>query len=276
MAKSFAAPFHAALGLLGALALPAAAYPPGSPMSDFGPSQISLGLFADHSGQDLFEEGAPSVLNTFGLSLDYAPWPYLALGMFGGGAELDTDVPDSRLNDPKAVGFNTGLSLYGGAAGKLATPRFGDAWRLVVHGSSAWFNAEDDFGNVKRGILSNAGGSLQFLVRGRLNLVLGGEFQVIPWGEQLGPNDDRAEAFGISEQSGVMDYMRGLVGVEWFFKGKNQPFVSVAFRPTGAIGWHDHLGLRNASVSISLGAIATLPGKGKNRVDDEDEPPVED
>ena len=28
-------------------------------MSDFGPSQVSLGLFFDHSGQDLFEDGLP-------------------------------------------------------------------------------------------------------------------------------------------------------------------------------------------------------------------------
>ena len=64
--------------------------------------------------------------------------------------------------------------------------------------------------------------------------------------------------------------MRGIVGVEYYFKGKNRPFVSVAFRPTGAIGWHDELGLRNASISVSLGAMATL---GKEKPDaGEDEP----
>ena len=54
--------------------------------------------------------------------------------------------------------------------------------------------------------------------------------------------------------------------MEYFFKGKNRPFLSVAFRPTGATDWHEHLGLRNASVSITLGAITTLPGKGPGQI----------
>jgi hypothetical protein len=242
-------------------------------MSDFGPNQVSMSLFFDHSGQDLFEEFAPSMLNTMGLSADYAPWPYLSVGVFGGGAELDVDVPDGRVGEDSAFGFNTGLSLYGGASGKLATPRFaGETTRLVAHGSAGWFNAEDDNRNVKRGLMCNAGATLQFLAWGRLNIVLGGEFQAIVLGEQESPLTTAPVPFGMSAPSGPVDYMRGVIGVEYFFKGKNQPFLSVAVRPTGATDLHDHLGLRNASISVSLGAIATLPSKWGGSQIQEEEP----
>jgi hypothetical protein len=242
-------------------------------MSDFGPNQVSMSLFFDHSGQDLFEESAPSMLNTMGLSADYAPWPYLSIGVFGGGAELDVDLPDSRVGDDSAFGFDTDLSLYGGASGKLATPRFaGGTTRLVAHGSAAWFNAEDANRNVKRGLMCNAGATLQFQAWGRMNFVLGGEFQAILRGEQESPLTTSAQPFGLAAPSGPIDYMRGIIGVEYFFKGKNQPFLSVAVRPTGATNVHDHLGLRNASISVSLGAIATLPSKWGGSQIQEEEP----
>lgn len=264
---------------LTALMLPALAlgFPPGTPMSDFGPSQVALGMFFDHSGQDLFEESAPSVLNTTGVAVEYAPWPYLALGVFGGGAEFDVDVPDSRIGDTSAIGFNTGYSLYGGASAKLATPRFvSGTTRLVLYGSAGYLNAKDDFKNEKRGILCNAGGSFQFLTLGKLNFVLGGEFQAMLLGEQTSSLRKEPEPFGVSAPAGAMDYLRGLVGVEYYFKGKNQPFLSVAFRPTGATNWHDNLGLRNASVSVVLGAIATINSKGKNQVQEEEPGMAED
>lgn len=258
-----------------ALILPALAlgYPPGSPMSDFGPNQVSMSLFFDHSGQDLFDVSAPSMLNTMGLSADYAPWPYLSIGVFGGGAEFDVDVPDNRAGEDSAFGFNTGISFYGGASGKLATPRFaGGTARLVAHGSAGWFNAEDANRNVKRGLMCNAGATMQYLAWGRLNLVLGGEFQAIVKGEQENPLSASPEPFGVAAPSGPIDYFRGVIGVEYFFKGKNQPYLSVAVRPTGATTWHDHLGLRNASISVSLGAIATLPTKWGGNQFQEEEP----
>jgi hypothetical protein len=242
-------------------------------MSDFGPNQVSMSLFFNHSGQDLGVESAPSMLNTMGLSADYAPWPYLALGVFGGGAELDVDVPDARAGDDSAFGFNGGLSLYGGGAAKLATPRIvGGTTRLVAYGSAGWFNAEDGNRNVKRGLMCNAGATLQYLVKGRFNIVLGGEFQAILMGEQESPLTKEPVPFGMSEPTGPMDYMRGVAGFEYYFKGRNQPFLSVAVRPTGATDRHDHLGLRNASISVSVGAIATLPSKWGGSQIQEEEP----
>lgn len=258
---------------LTALLLPALALgsPPGMPMSDFGPSQVALGLFFDHSGQDLFENSSPSVLNTTGLGVEYAPWPYLALGVFGGGAELDVDVPDAQVGDTSAYGYNTGYSLFGGASMKAASPRFVNGTsRLVLYGSAGYVDAKDDFKNEKRGLLCNAGGSFQYLALGKLNFVVGGEFQALLEGEQTSPLRQDPEPFGLSAPAGALDYMRGLVGVEYYFKGKNQPFISVAFRPTGATNWHDNLGLRNASVSVVLGAIATINTKGKNQVQEEE------
>lgn len=260
--------FAPCLLLLPALALGA---PPGAPMSDLGASQVALGLFFDHSGQDLYENGYPSMLNTMGLSADYAPWPYLAVGAFAGAAEFDVDVPEELSEDTAAKGFNGALSFYGGASLKLATPRFaGGAMRFVAYGTGGYFDAADEFENQRRGIMCQSGLTLQYLAWGRVNFVLGGEFQAIVMGEQRNALRDDPEPFGMSAPAGAMDYLRGLAGVEVYFAGKNRPFISVAVRPTGATDWHDNLGLRNASISITLGAIATLTSKGKNQVQEEE------
>lgn len=264
---------------LSALLFPALAlaFPPGSPMSDFGPAQVALGLFFDHSGQDLFQEPQPSVLNTAGLSLDYAPWPFLALGLFAGGAEFDIDVADGMEDDTSKLGYNTGFSFHGGGSLKLATPRFASGTtRLVAYGSAGYLDAEDDFGNRKRGIMTNSGANVQVMAWRRVNLVLGAEFQAILEGEQTSAADGTPIPMGMSEPSGPLDYMRGVFGVEYFFKGKNQPFLSVAIRPSGATDRHEHLGLRNASVSITLGAIATLPGKNAGQAQEEEPGMVEE
>jgi hypothetical protein len=160
---------------------------------------------------------------------------------------------------------------------KLATPRFASGTtRLVAYGTAAYLNAEDEFDNKKTGVMTNSGLSVQYLVRDRLNLVIGGEFQALLEGEQTSFNRTSPEPFGLTSPVGPVDYLRGLIGIEWFFKGKNRPFVSLAVRPTGTTAWHDHLGLRNASISITLGAIATLPGKGKNQIQEEEPGLAED
>jgi hypothetical protein len=264
----------AGLLLIPCLALGA---PPGVPMSDFGPNQVSLGLFFDHSGQDLYESSAPSMLNSTGLAVEYAPWPYLAIGGFAGGAEFDVDVPDALVNDDSAFGFNGEYSFYGGGSLKLATPRFASGTtRLVAQATGAYFNAEDENENVRKGIMTNSGLTVQALAWGRLNLVIGAEFQALLQGEQTSPVRKDPEPFGISAPGGPVDYMRGIVGVEYYFKGVNKPFISVAFRPTGATGWHDNLGLRNGSIAITLGAMATLPAKGKNQINEEEPGLAED
>jgi hypothetical protein len=245
------------------LAFPVLAWaiPPGAPMSDFGPSQISLAAFFDHSGQDLFRDLYPSVLNTTGVSLDYGPWPYVQAGLFAGAAEFDVALPESRLKDTSAYAFNTDYSFSGGASLKLATPHFvSGTTRLVGFGSAAYFDNEDQAGNDKRGLVCNAGATLQWLVAGRLNLVLGGEFYTLI-GEQKDARGGGGEDFSISRPDGPIDFGRGILGVEWFFRGRNRPFISVAFRPTGSLGWHDDLGLRGGSISVSLGAMTTLGKK---------------
>ena len=246
----------------------ALAFPPGAPMSDFGPSQVSLSAYFDHSGQDLFLDGSPSVLNSTGMSLDYGPWPFAQFGLFAGATELDVALPDSRLADSSAYAFNTDYKFSGGASLKLATPRFANGTtRAVVFGSATYFDNEDEIGNGKLGFIYNGGATVQYLFRNRLNLVLGGEgYAVI--GEQR-TAATAGQPFAISQPDGVIDFMRAIVGVEWYFKGKNRPFVSVAFRPTGNTAWHDDLGIRNASISVSLGAMATL-GKEKPEAGEED------
>lgn len=255
-----------------ALWLPAlaAAFPPGAPMSDFGPSQVSLSAYFDHSGQDLYEEGAPSVLNSTGLSVDYAPWPFVQAGLFGGASEFDIALPESRLKEDSAFAFNTDYALSAGASLKLATPRFaGGTTRAVAFGSAMFFDNEDELGNGRMGMFYNGGATVQYLFRGRLNLVLGAEIFAIV-GEQRTARSGGDDPFGVTQAGGTVDLMRGIVGVEYYFKGKNKPFVSVAFRPSGSTERHDDLGLRGASISVSLGAMATL---GKMKPDAGDEEP---
>lgn len=250
--------FRIALLCLPALA---AAFPPGAPMSDFGPSQVALSAYFDHSGQDLFEEGAPSVLNMTGLSLDYGPWPFVQAGLFAGAAEFDVGLPDSRLKDTSAHAFNADYAFSGGASLKAASPHFASGTtRVVGFGSAAYFDNEDGLGNGKKGLVYNAGATVQYLFAGRLNLILGGEFYAIV-GEQRAARGGKEEAFANSQPDGIVDFGRGIVGAEWYFKGKNRPFISVAFRPTGSLAWHDELGLRGGSVSVVLGAMATLGKK---------------
>jgi hypothetical protein len=259
-----------------ALALPAlaAAFPPGAPMSEFGPSQVSLSLFFDHSGQDLFDAMYPSVMNTGGVSLDYAPWPFVQAGIFGGATEFDVALPDSRLSDTSAHSFNTDYSMSGGASLKLATPRVASGTtRLVGFGAATYYDNKDNPGNEKRGLVYNAGATIQCMIANRLNLVLGGEFYQLT-GEQTSAAGGPTVDFSNSQPDGIVDLGRGIVGVEWFFQGKNRPFISVSFRPTGSLGWHDQLGLRGGSISVALGAMATL---GKKLPDaGEDEPGMAD
>jgi hypothetical protein len=266
------------LRIAACLCLPAlaSAFPPGAPMSEFGPSQVALSLFFDHSGQELFDDGSPSVLNTAGMSLDYAPWPFLQAGVFGGATEFDVALPDSRLRDSSAHSFNTDYSASGGASLKLATPRFASGTtRLVGFGSATYFDNEDKAGNGKRGGILNAGATVQCLIGDRLNLVLGGEFYNV-LGEQISARGGDRPDFAISQPDGALDFGRGIVGVEWFFRGKNRPFISLAFRPTGSVGWHDELGLKGGSISVSLGAMATLgkklPDAGEEEQGMADEP----
>ncbi len=242
-------------------------------MSEFGPSQVALGAFFDNSGQDLFEDAYPSVLNATGLSLDYAPWSFIQMGIFGGGGELDVGVPDNLTSDSSLHAYNSDFNLYGGASGKLATSRFlMNTTRAVGFGSLAYLNSSDELGNGRSVLIYNTGATIQLMLWDKINFVLGGEFYA--WEGTQKTSATKDVPFGLSAPSGTADYIRGIVGVEYFFKGRNRPFVSVAFRPTGNIGWHDDLGLRNASISVSLGAVATL---GKSKINSgEDEPSMID
>ena len=255
--------------LLGA-ALAAMASPPGSPMSEFGPSQVGVGLFFDHSGQNVFREKAPSVMNEAGMSVDYAPWPYLQYGVFGGGAEFDVSVPASRQTGTAVPrSFDGDYAFFGGGSTKLATPRiFSNTSRVVAFGAGTYFNNEDKDKNVKKGMLYNAGGTVQVLVNKRLNLVAGAEFYALDGSQQSSTGS--SQPFGLTTGDGGLDYVRAIVGFDYFLKGKNHPFISLAFRPSSGLGWNDNLGLRGGSISICLGAIATLGGDGQEQDGSED------
>ncbi len=238
-------------------------------MSEFGPAQVSLGLFFDHSGQDIFEEGFPSVINSTGLSVDYAPWSFIQLGIFGGAAEFDNALPDALQSDSSKHSYNSDYQMMGGASGKLATPRFAaNTTRAVAFGALTFINSTDGLGNGRQGFIYNAGATMQFMLWDKLNLALGGEFYAIDGTQKTALGD--TGPFGINAPDGIVDYFRGIVGLEYYFSGRNRPFISIAFRPTGSLGWHDQLGLRGASISVTLGAMASV---GKRMLEPGEEDP---
>jgi hypothetical protein len=262
--------------LLLALFLPmvAEALPPGAPMSEFGPKQLAVSAYFDHNGISLYEEEHPALFNFAGVGVEYAPWPYIQIGVFGGGAEFDIGVPESRLNDTSAHAFNGAYSMAGGGGLKLATPRIArDQLRLVVYGNASWFSAEDGAKNVRTGLYYQAGGSLQWAPVPSLNFILGAEFHALD-GEQENSAGASA-AFGLAGLTQLEAY-RGLVGFEYVFPQKNRPFISVAFRPTGALGWDDQLGVRNASVCFTFGVITDLGNTAAGKQVEEDFGPLED
>ncbi len=225
-------------------------------MGEFGPGQVAVSVFADHSGQDLFKNDlAGSTLNTGGLSMDYGPWSFLQFGAFIGATQFNVEVPGSKRNQSDVLAFETNPSLAYGGSAKLATPRFfSRTTAMVGYGSATLFSAEDDARNVKKGIAYKAGGGVQLQFWPAFNMILGGEFYAID-GEQTSRLVTKPAPYSNSDQ------FRGLLGFEVYFPGKNRPFISLAFRPTGAVGWNDDYGLENASISLSLGSITSLPGK---------------
>lgn len=244
---------YAALALSSTLACAA---PSGVPLAEFGPREAAIGLFFDHQGLTLFEDPASATLNMAGLSLEVAPWRFVQLGIHSGGAEFDVAVPESRQNDVTATAFNGDYNIFAGGTAKLSTPRFwGERFNLAIHGNGTWFQNEDPAGNQKNGFFYQAAGSLQWRITKRVNVVLGGEWTALD-GDQENTLGDKGP-FGLNQPEPV-DVLRGLVGVDVFLPGKNQPFISICFKPTGAIDYDDKLGIRGAALSVSLGMIAPL------------------
>jgi hypothetical protein len=263
--------FHAAL-LMFVLGTGAClATPPGSPLSELKGRQLSLGVFYDYSGQQLFQEGNPSVLHTMGAALELGLVPFVNVGIFGGGDLLNIDVPPGAAPSggvtPRA--FNSGFAPYGGLSAKLATPRFLQATtRFVAYGDAAFLRAKDDYNNERQGLFYNTGLTLQAEFDHRLNLVLGAEFYAID-GTQKNRGSSAETPMGLNAPDGLVDYFRGVVGFEYFFKGPNRPFISVAFRPTGSLKYQDGIGLQGASISVTLGAITNFGKQSDQPSEDE-------
>ncbi len=242
----------AALGLLGAVA--AKATPSGNPVVEFGPQQLLVGFYFDHSGQEVFNDNTPSVFNTTGLNIGYAPWKFLQVGGFIGVAEFDVAKPQSKRHIDTVGSFNSDYRLHGGGSLKLVAPIW-ESLSIFGSGSGAYHEATDGLGNYKevRELSGAAGMMWRF---GRLfNVAMGAEYFLLD-GEQRN-----------NLQHGVkfanLDQYRGLLALEFFpphssLTSKGIPYISLSFRPTGSIGWNDRLGLQNASIAISLGFISDL------------------
>lgn len=231
------------------------AYPPGSPMSEFGPNQTALGVYFEQSGQELYDTATSSFLNTAGVNLDYAPWKYFQLGIFGGGGELDVNITPGKENVTNIQRYESDLTWQFGLSSKLATPRvFNNTTGLVVYGSGEYISTEMNK-YFKKTFVYSAGGSIQIAVLPRLNLVFGGEFYALD-GTQ-GPTIN-----GDSKTFSNQDNIRGLIGFEFYMAGKNRSYISVAFRPTPNLDWESGHGIKGASISISLGAISITSTRG--------------
>jgi hypothetical protein len=241
---------------LAMMALTTWALPPGAPMSDFGPKQFALSASFDHNGLSLFEDAYPCVFNSVGLGAEYAPWRFIQLGIFVGASEFDIGVPESRLNDATAFAFNSDYNFTGGGTAKLATPRFArESLRLVVYGSAQWMNAEDGYSNERSGLYYQAGGSLQWSPITQLTIVLGGEYHTLDGTQKNATGSEGG--FGLEGLTAV-EYMRGLVGVEYVLPQKNRPFMNISLRPTGNLGWDSQLGVRSASISVTFGVMTDI------------------
>ncbi len=200
----------------------------------------------------------------------------MEVGIFGGMAEFNVGVPPGKkIGDPDGNGstlknFESGYDLFGGASAKLATPRFlsGKA-RFVGYGTASIIKAEDKPGNRKSGKFYNSGILGLLDLPHRFTVILGGEFYAIDEGSQESAAGTGSKTFGMSEPNGTMDHIRAVVGVEYFFKGRNRSFISLAFRPTGELGYEDNLGLQGGSISLTLGAISNFGNKvGQSSEDD--------
>ncbi len=248
---------------LGMLPLAIWAVPPGAPFTDYGPAKMALGYFFDHSGQDIFADPnkTSSILNTTGAQFTFAPVRLINFGFYVGGAEFDHDaVVDTGFS------FNSNFNTTAGVAAKLFTPRFaGDKLRLFAFGNLGWFEAKDKFENIREIKEYHSGGGVQYQVFNVVNLILGMD---VYW---LDGDQSSASVASGSNPFANRDLYRSLVAME-FYPATNrdlikaQPFISVAFRGTGDVSWHDKLGIKNASVSASIGLITDfIYGKQKER-----------
>lgn len=243
--------------------------PPGATLGEIGPNQASVGIFYDHSGQDLYESPAASVLNTAGVVAEYGPLPYFQIGAFAGGAEFDVAVPDTRQGDSDAKGFDSDYSALFGGLVKATSPRFVDGtMRVTGFGQASYFNAEDPAGNSRRGLYYLAGGALQWEWRRKLNIAVGGEWRAIDGTQENSLGDDAP--FGLNNASGT-EAFRALLAFEYTFAGKNKPFVSLVLRSGGEPDWDDDLGIRNASICLTMGAIATFAKSAQDLPPEEDD-----
>jgi len=255
--------------LLIGMSISVTAHPAGAPLTDYGPAKMALGLYFDHSGQELFNDNqrAHSLLNTTGAQLTYAPFRVLQIGVYVGGAEFDHDP---SADDPDGPGFNANYSLTFGASGKIFTPGFmSDKLRGLLFGSMGFLKAEDGYRNVRQVFECHSGLGLQYQVIKIMKLGIGAEVYYLD-GEQ--GNDSVSTG---SNPFGNRDLYRGLISMEFYPKTnpdliQGQPFICISFRFTGDMGWDENLGLKNGSLSITLGWITDfLYGKYKEEKEEE-------
>ena len=255
------------LFLLICITVPLTAHPPDAPLAAYGPAKMAAGFYFDHSGQDIFDDSqrTPSLLNTTGGQVTFAPFRVLHFGAYIGAAEFDHKAP---RDDPDGPAFNADFNLTYGGCAKAFTPGFlSDRMRVFASGSAGHFKVEDDFKNVRKAWEFHAGLGVQYTPLKLLTIGVGGELYVLD-GEQ-----EHTSVSGVG--FGNRDYYRGLLSFELcpktnseFIEG--QPFISLSFRFTGDMGWDDDLGLKNASLNVSVGWITDfLYGKYKEEQEEE-------
>ncbi|MBF0431848.1 MAG: hypothetical protein HQK83_11250 [Fibrobacteria bacterium] len=254
--------------LAGFILSSALAFPPAGPLTDYGPAKMAGAIFFDHSGQDIFEgaEETESILNTGGFHLSYAPFKMVQLGLYVGGAEFDHHAP---ANKPDTAYFDSEFKITGGATGKLVSPHFlYDKARVFVYGMAGYLEAKDTYQNVRQLNVYQSGIGFQFQIMKSLNAALGFEAFFID-GNQANTS------VGLGENPfGINTPYRGMISLEYYPKTyrdlwENQPFFSITVRGAPGIGLDNNLGLKNASIAVSVGMITNfLYGKYKEREDE--------
>lgn len=245
--------------------MPLWALSPGGPFYDYGPAKMSLGAFYDHSGQTIYdvENSTQSVLNSTGIQATYAPWRWIQLGGSLGTAEFDHEKNKTSI-DP----FNGTYQLYWGGSAKLYTPRFAkNRMLLLMYGSVNQVEAKDG-SNIRDIWEYHAGLAAGISFTKTLSMYLGSEFYFLD-GEQKNSLNDR-------EPFGNQDLVRGLLAFEYVPKNsssalRGSPYISFEIRPTPNYGYSQSLGLKNTSLSVSIGVTSFyLYGKYKAMQDEKD------
>lgn len=226
-------------------------YSPVAPAKSFDAKLMSVTVYAEHSGQGLFEEkiSAKSVLNTGGLQVNMSPIEYLQMGAYLGVAEFD----HNGEKEDKSRAFNSGYTFNFGLDAKILSPKFAQEKMRLIAGLSAGYlkpRNDDDFSENL--LETHIELTLNYALISMLNIGLGAEFFLLQ-------GDYHDFPFTGNEPFGNRDYFKGILSFEFYPKRKEDDkkttFLNMTFKLGPDPGYDSDLGFQNVSIYLGLGVI---------------------